>query len=124
VNQMMSGLKSREAHIEGVLHLDTYLGKAVNSGEVLVHIHNPVTQERQTIWASHCGVVHDLNVHAKVNAGAAKNKSLYSQNFKLEKKPWLNRFKPCCGEACFWCFAAFYSGPVTAISGVFNAPGE
>lgn len=36
---------------------------------MLAEIHNPLTAEIQIIRASQCGVVHDLNVHAKTNAG-------------------------------------------------------
>ena len=60
---------SAKASIEGILYLRTELGKAVNRGKALAEIYNPITSERQTIRASQCGVVHDLNVHAKVGTG-------------------------------------------------------
>ena len=60
---------ARRASIEGILHLKTRLGKAVNVGETLAEIHNPITLEREVIQAGQCGVVHALNIHAKVDAG-------------------------------------------------------
>ena len=60
---------SVKASIDGILYRKTDLGKAVHRGEVLVEVYNPVTADQQVIKASQCGVVHDLNVHAKVSAG-------------------------------------------------------
>ena len=60
---------SVKAPIEGMLTLKTELGKAVHRGDTLAEIYNPVTLEREVIQAQQCGVVHDLNVYAKVDAG-------------------------------------------------------
>jgi predicted deacylase len=60
---------SVKASVDGILYRKTELGKAVNQGEVLAEIYNPITAESQIVRASQCGVVHDLNVHAKINAG-------------------------------------------------------
>jgi uncharacterized protein len=60
---------SVKAAIDGILYRRTELGKAVNTGEVLAEIYNPITAETQVVRARHCGVVHDLNVHAKIEAG-------------------------------------------------------
>ena len=60
---------SIKAKMEGILKLRTKLGKAVGKGEELAEIYNPITAERDIISATECGVVHDLNVGAKVNEG-------------------------------------------------------
>ena len=60
---------SIKASIEGILQAQAQLGKAVNRGDRLAEIYNPVTSEREIIRARQCGVVHDLNIHAKVDAG-------------------------------------------------------
>ena len=60
---------SIKARLEGILKLKTFLGKAVDRGEELAKIYNPITLEREVILAKGCGVVHDLNVSAKVNEG-------------------------------------------------------
>jgi len=60
---------SVKAKMEGILKLKTSLGKAVDKGEELAEIYNPITLEREIILAKGCGVVHDLNVSAKVNKG-------------------------------------------------------
>ena len=60
---------SIKARMEGILKLKTFLGKAVDRGEELAEIYNPITLEREVILAKECGVVHDLNVSAKVNEG-------------------------------------------------------
>jgi len=60
---------SVKAKTEGILKLKTFLGKAVDKGEELAEIYNPITLEREVILAKGCGVVHDLNVNAKVNEG-------------------------------------------------------
>ena len=60
---------SIKAKMEGILKPRTKLGKAVGRGEELAEIYNPITLEREIIFAKECGVVHDLNVSAKVNEG-------------------------------------------------------
>ena len=60
---------SIKAKTEGILKLRTKLGKTVGRGEELAEIYNPITLEREIIKALECGVVHDLNVSAKVNEG-------------------------------------------------------
>ena len=60
---------SIKAKMEGILKLRTKLGKVVGKGEELAEIYNPITSERDIISAKECGVVHDLNVSAKVNEG-------------------------------------------------------
>ena len=60
---------STKASLDGILYRKVELGKAVRLGEELAEIYNPVTAEQQVIRADQCGVVHDLNVHARVNAG-------------------------------------------------------
>jgi predicted deacylase len=60
---------SVKAKMGGILNPKTKLGKAVDKGEELAEIYNPITLEREIIVAQKCGVVHDLNVSAKVNEG-------------------------------------------------------
>jgi len=60
---------SIKAKMEGILKIKTKLGKTVHRGEELAQIYNPITLEREIIKAKECGVVHDLNVSAKVNEG-------------------------------------------------------
>ena len=60
---------SIKAKMEGILKIRTKLGKTVHRGEELAEIYNPITLEREIIKALECGVVHDLNVSAKVNEG-------------------------------------------------------
>jgi len=60
---------SLKASMDGILYRKTDLGKAVHKGETLAELYNPVTTDRQVIRASQCGVVHDLNVHARVKTG-------------------------------------------------------
>lgn len=60
---------SVKASVDGILYRQTELGKAVNRGEMLAEIYNPITAGSQIVRASQCGVVHDLNVHARINAG-------------------------------------------------------
>jgi len=60
---------SIKAKVEGILKIRTKLGKTIHRGEELGEIYNPITLEREIIKASECGVVHDLNVSAKVNEG-------------------------------------------------------
>jgi predicted deacylase len=58
-----------KASLDGILYRKTELGKAVCRGETLAEICNPVTSARQLIRADQCGVIHDLNVHARVGVG-------------------------------------------------------
>ncbi|MBC8228955.1 hypothetical protein H8E77_05325 [bacterium] len=60
---------SIKAKMEGILKIRTKLGKTIHRGEELAEIYNPITLEREIIKALECGVVHDLNVSAKVNKG-------------------------------------------------------
>ena len=60
---------ARKAPIEGILHLRTQLGKAVGTDDVLAEIYDPVTVRREILRAGQCGIVHAVNIHAKVNAG-------------------------------------------------------
>ena len=60
---------SVKASVNGILYRETELGKAVNRGEVLARIHNPLTAADQVVRARQCGVVHDLNVHARIDIG-------------------------------------------------------
>lgn len=57
------------APIDGILFRHASLGKAVYRDELLAEIRNPLTGEHRNLRARQCGVVHDLNVHATVNAG-------------------------------------------------------
>jgi hypothetical protein len=60
---------SVKAQMEGILKVRTQLGQTVYKGDALAEIYNPITLAREIITAKECGVVHDLNVSAKVNAG-------------------------------------------------------
>jgi hypothetical protein len=60
---------SIKAKMEGILKIRTKLGKTVHRGEELAEIYNPITFTSEIIKAKECGVVHDLNVSAKVNEG-------------------------------------------------------
>jgi len=67
----LAGRDDLAAHapIEGMLTQHVSLGQAITKGEKLATIVNPLTRERLVIRSRECGVVHDLNVHAKVDAG-------------------------------------------------------
>ena len=41
----------------------------MHRGEILAQIDDPITGSREAIQATQCGVVHDLNVGAKVDRG-------------------------------------------------------
>jgi uncharacterized protein len=58
-----------KAPMEGVLRTKVLLGQAVSGGDDLAEICDPITGESQEIVADVCGVVHDLNVHGKVDEG-------------------------------------------------------
>jgi hypothetical protein len=60
---------ARPAPIEGLLTQHVALGQAVVKGGPLATIENPLNQERAVIRAPTNGIVHDLNVRAKVSAG-------------------------------------------------------
>jgi uncharacterized protein len=58
-----------QAGLGGILHSKVNLGEAVNKGQILAEIFDPVTLASEVIRAQDCGVVHDLNVRGKVNTG-------------------------------------------------------
>ncbi len=58
-----------QAGMGGILYSKARLGEAVNKGQILAEIFDPVTLAGEVIRAEDCGVVHDLNVRGKVNAG-------------------------------------------------------
>jgi uncharacterized protein len=58
-----------QARMGGILYSKVSLGEAVNKGQILAEIFDPVTLASEVIRAKDCGVVHDLNVRGKVNAG-------------------------------------------------------
>lgn len=60
---------TRPAPIEGLLTQQVALGEAVVKGQTLATIDNPLNQEHAVLRARTNGIVHDLNVRAKVNAG-------------------------------------------------------
>jgi thioredoxin len=60
---------ARPAPLEGLLTQHVALGQAVTKGEPLATIENPLNNERAVIRAQTNGVVHDLNVRAKVSTG-------------------------------------------------------
>jgi predicted deacylase len=60
---------ARPAPIEGLLTQHVALGQTVVKGEPLATIEDPLKKERAVIRAQTNGIVHDLNVRAKVNAG-------------------------------------------------------
>jgi len=60
---------ARPAPIEGLLTQQVALGQAVVKGQPLATIENPLNKEHAVIRARTKGIVHDLNVRAKVNAG-------------------------------------------------------
>ena len=57
------------APIEGLLIQHVVLGQVVAKGQTLATIENPLNEEHAVIRARTSGIVHDLNVRAKVNAG-------------------------------------------------------
>jgi predicted deacylase len=57
------------APIEGLVIQHVALGQAVVKGQPLATIENPLSEERAVIRARTNGIVHDLNVRAKVKAG-------------------------------------------------------
>ena len=52
--------------IEGIVRLRTGLGEGVNTGDLLAEICDPITGRTESLYAQSCGVIHDLNVHGKV----------------------------------------------------------
>jgi predicted deacylase len=58
------------APIEGLVVQHVALGQTVVKGQPLATIENPLSKEHAVIRARTDGIVHDLNVRAKVNAGA------------------------------------------------------
>lgn len=59
----------RPSPIEGLLTRHVELGEVVSAGQSLVSIENPITLERAVMRAPTSGIVHDLNPHARADAG-------------------------------------------------------
>lgn len=79
------------APIEGLVIQHVALGQAVVKGQLLATIENPLSEERAAIRARTNGIVHDLNVRAKVNPGEDVVGVIPFGAFtKRKTKPWRN----------------------------------
>jgi predicted deacylase len=79
------------APIEGLVTQHVTLGQAVAKGQTLATIENLLTGEHAVIRARTNGIVHDLNVRAKVNAEEDVVGVIGFGTFKARKtKPWRN----------------------------------
>jgi hypothetical protein len=82
---------ARTAPIEGLVIQHVALGQAVVKGQLLATVENPLNEERAVIRAGADGIVHDLNVRAKVNAGEDVVGVIPFGAFnKRRTKPWRN----------------------------------
>jgi predicted deacylase len=81
----------RPAPIEGLLIQQVALGQAVVKGQTLATIENPLNKKHAVLRARTNGMVHDLNVRAKVNAGEDVVGVIGFGAFNGRKtKPWRN----------------------------------
>ena len=79
------------APIEGLVIQHVALGQAVVKGQRLATIENPLSEEHTVIRSRTKGIVHDLNVRAKVNAGEDVVGVIPFGTFTGRKtKPWRN----------------------------------
>jgi predicted deacylase len=79
------------APIGGLLTQHVTLGQTVVKGQSLATINNPLSEKHAVIRARTGGIVHDLNVHAKVNAGEDVAGVIGIAAFpKRGIKPWRN----------------------------------
>ena len=79
------------APIEGLLTQHVALGQVVAKGQTLATIENPLNKERAVLRARITGIVHDLNVRAKVNVGEDVVGVIGFGAFNGRKtKPWRN----------------------------------
>jgi predicted deacylase len=79
------------APIEGLVIQHVALGQAVVKGQPLATIENPLNEEHAVIRARTNGIVHDLNVRAKVNTGEDVVGVIGFGPFNQPKtKPWRN----------------------------------
>lgn len=77
--------------IEGLLTRHVTLGQTVVKGQSLATINNPLSERQAVIRARTGGIVHDLNVRAKVNAGEDVAGVIGIAAFtKRGTKPWRN----------------------------------
>jgi predicted deacylase len=82
---------TRPAPIEGLLIQHVALGQAVVKGQVVATIENPLNQKHAVLRARRNGIVHDLNVRGKVNAGEDVVGVIGSGTFnRRTTKPWRN----------------------------------
>ena len=79
------------APIEGLVFQHVALGQAVVKGQLLATIENPLSAEHAMIRARTNGIVHDLNVRAKVNAGEDMVGVIRFGAFNgCKNRPWRN----------------------------------
>jgi predicted deacylase len=82
---------AKTAPIEGLVIQHVSLGQAVVKGQLLATIENPLSEEHAVIRARTNGIVHDLNVRAKVNPGEDIVGVIGFGAFNERKtKPWRN----------------------------------
>lgn len=60
---------TQKSPLGGVLRTRVRLGQAVSRQQLLAEIRDPVSSRREQMRSDECGIVHDLNVHGKVDEG-------------------------------------------------------